>query len=152
MRQIFITFIFVTNCYQAKKHKTSKDISSISVQNKKTTTDLKLLESEVEIQGEKLGQGDSVTIGKTVHVHYKAYLEGKNETFDDSSKRNMPFSFTLGEGIVIKGFEEGVLGMKPGGHRKIRIPSALAYGELGISNVIPPNQPLVFEIALLKVE
>lgn len=97
-----------------------------------------------------LGTGDEVKVGDTVSVHYVGTLQGGGE-FDNSMKRGQPFSFTVGEGRVIKGWEEGLIGMKVGGQRILVIPPDLAYGENGIGP-IPPNSTLVFSIELLEIK
>jgi peptidylprolyl isomerase len=97
-----------------------------------------------------LGAGAEVVSGSTVVVHYVGTLPNGQE-FDNSSKRGEPFGFTVGEGKVIKGWEEGILGMKVGGKRILVIPADLAYGESGYGP-IPGGATLVFSIELLTVE
>ena len=84
-------------------------------------------------------------------VNYKGTFED-GEVFDSSYDRGVPFTFNLGAKEVIRGWDEGVSGMKVGGKRKLTIPSSLGYGEQGIPGAIPPNSTLVFEVELLKVE
>ena len=97
----------------------------------------------------KIGTGDAVKVGDTVSVHYVGTLQDGTE-FDSSKKRGTPFEFTVGEGRVIKGWEEGLVGMKIGGERILIIPPEKAYGEKGIGP-IPGNATLVFAIELLGV-
>jgi FKBP-type peptidyl-prolyl cis-trans isomerase FkpA len=97
-----------------------------------------------------VGNGEAAKAGQTVAVHYTGWLtDGKK--FDSSKDRGQPFSFPLGAGRVIKGWDEGVQGMKVGGKRKLTIPSQLGYGARGAGGVIPPNATLIFEVELLKV-
>lgn len=98
----------------------------------------------------KVGEGPEATSGKLVEVHYTGWLENGTK-FDSSLDRNEPFSFGLGEGNVIKGWDEGVAGMKVGGKRKLIIPADLGYGDQG-SGVIPPGATLIFEVELLGVQ
>ncbi|MDC3167957.1 FKBP-type peptidyl-prolyl cis-trans isomerase [Prochlorococcus sp. AH-716-D22] len=95
------------------------------------------------------GEGDEANSGKTVSVNYTGTLEDGTQ-FDTSIGRG-PFSFPLGAGRVIKGWDEGVAGMKVGGKRKLTIPPELGYGSRGAGNVIPANSTLIFEVELLKV-
>jgi FKBP-type peptidyl-prolyl cis-trans isomerase FkpA len=107
--------------------------------------------TELKIEELKVGTGDAATPGKVVKVHYTGWLtDGKK--FDSSLDRGEPFSFPLGEGRVIPGWEQGVNGMKVGGKRKLTIPPQLGYGEAGAGGVIPPNATLVFEVELLGVQ
>lgn len=99
----------------------------------------------------KEGDGTAAKKGDTVEVHYTGWLkDGKK--FDSSVDRGEPFVFPLGAGKVIKGWDEGVAGMKPGGKRKLIIPSELGYGKRGAGNVIPPDAELTFEVELLKIK
>ena len=97
-----------------------------------------------------VGTGDVAVAGKTVSVHYTGWLEN-GKKFDSSVDRGQPFSFPLGAGRVIKGWDEGVQGMKVGGKRKLTIPSDLGYGSRGAGGVIPPNATLTFDVELLGV-
>lgn len=101
---------------------------------------------------EDLAAGDGATArsGDEVTVHYTGWLQSGHK-FDSSVDRGEPFSFSLGRGNVIAGWDEGVAGMKVGGRRKLTIPSDLGYGPYGAGNVIPPNATLVFEVELLEV-
>jgi FKBP-type peptidyl-prolyl cis-trans isomerase len=98
----------------------------------------------------KLGKGAAAKTGDTVKVHYTGTLLSGSK-FDSSRDRNEPFEFKLGAGMVIKGWDEGVVGMKPGGQRKLTIPADMAYGKSGHPPVIPPDSPLVFDIELLEI-
>ena len=97
------------------------------------------------------GTGVSPTKGQTVVVHYTGTLEN-GKKFDSSRDRNQPFSFKIGVGQVIQGWDEGVMTMKVGGQRKLTIPSNLGYGARGAGGVIPPNATLIFDVELLDVK
>jgi FKBP-type peptidyl-prolyl cis-trans isomerase FkpA len=96
------------------------------------------------------GTGAEAAAGQTVSVHYTGWL-ADGQKFDSSKDRNDPFEFVLGGGMVIKGWDEGVQGMKVGGVRRLTIPPQLGYGVRGAGGVIPPNATLVFEVELLGV-
>lgn len=106
----------------------------------------------------KIGTGAEAVPGKTVAVHYTGWLfdpaapETKGKKFDSSRDRGDPFSFPLGGGRVIVGWDQGVAGMKVGGQRTLTIPPELGYGARGAGGVIPPNATLVFDVELLGVE
>ena len=98
------------------------------------------------------GTGDTAQRGQVVTVHYTGWLDNAAHTrFDSSKMHGRPFSFELGSGRVIRGWEEGVEGMKVGGIRKLTIPPDLGYGAQGAVGVIPPNSTLIFEVELLAV-
>jgi FKBP-type peptidyl-prolyl cis-trans isomerase len=98
-----------------------------------------------------VGTGRQVYANDTVKINYRGtFTDGKE--FDSSYKRNEPFVTPIGVGQVIKGWDEGVVGMKVGGKRKLTIPPALAYGSQGIGSVIPPNATLIFEVELLGIQ
>ena len=97
-----------------------------------------------------IGKGREAHAGETATVHYTGTLVDGTK-FDSSKDRNNPFSFRLGAGHVIKGWDEGVEGMKIGGTRKLVIPSKLGYGARGAGSTIPPNATLIFEVELLDL-
>jgi FKBP-type peptidyl-prolyl cis-trans isomerase FkpA len=105
----------------------------------------------LEIDDLSPGTGTEATEGRTVSVHYTGTLTN-GDKFDSSLDRGRPFEFVLGAGRVIKGWDQGVRGMKVGGKRKLTIPAELGYGARGFPPVIPANATLVFEIELLDVK
>lgn len=106
---------------------------------------------KLEIVDDVVGTGKEATSGATVRVHYTGTLMN-GQKFDSSRDRNEPFEFSLGKGQVIKGWDEGVVGMKVGGKRRLTIPWALAYGEAGHPPSIPPKAALKFDVELVEVK
>lgn len=107
--------------------------------------------SKLETTDEKVGDGKEAKTGDTVRVHYTGTLmNGKK--FDSSRDRNEPFEFTLGAGSVIKGWDQGVVGMKVGGKRKLAIPPDLGYGAAGKPPTIPPAAGLKFDVELVEIK
>ncbi len=142
------TSLSLTGCTKCSKEGTAPTSSATgSASTGAAVADVK----ELKIETIKEGFGAAASTGKKVTVHYTGTLtDGK--VFDSSETRKAPFTFTLGEGQVIPGWDKGVDGMKVGERRKLTIPSSLAYGEKGVGNIIPPNATLVFEVELLNVE
>ena len=107
---------------------------------------------------EKVGTGTEATWGREVLVHYEGWIydesrrEHRGREFDNSRERNEPHAFKLGGGEVIKGWDEGVNGMKVGGRRILTIPPAMAYGAEGLGELIPPDATLIFEVELVEVK
>jgi len=126
---------------------TQQDLSPME-----TTKVTQLIKTDI-----KLGEGAEAIAGQEVSVHYTGWLydeaaaESKGKKFDSSRDRGMPFEFPLGAGHVIKGWDEGVAGMKVGGQRTLLIPPNMGYGARGAGGVIPPNATLVFDVELLGV-
>ena len=107
--------------------------------------------SQLKIEILEKGSGKAAKNGDTVTVHYGGTLENGTK-FDSSLDRGLPFSFVLGAGQVIAGWEQGILGMQVDEKRKLTITSELAYGEAGAGKVIPPNATLIFEVELLEIK
>jgi FKBP-type peptidyl-prolyl cis-trans isomerase FkpA len=111
--------------------------------------------SGLQYEDKVVGDGAEAIAGNHVTVHYTGWLQNPDgsagQKFDSSKDRNDPFAFPLGAGHVIKGWDEGVQGMKVGGTRVLTIPASLGYGTRGAGGVIPPNATLIFEVELLGV-
>jgi len=110
----------------------------------------KMTDSGLKYEDLHEGDGAVAQAGQKVSVHYTGWLTDGTQ-FDSSVARNDPFQFALGKGMVIRGWDEGVAGMKVGGKRKLTIPPQLGYGAQGAGGVIPPNATLVFEVELLDI-
>ena len=114
--------------------------------------------TELVITDVKKGTGPAIAAGQTAVVHYTGWLyeasapEKKGKEFDSSRNAGHPFSFVLGTGNVIKGWDQGVLGMKVGGRRRLTIPPDLGYGDTGAGDVIPPGATLVFDVDLVAIQ
>jgi FKBP-type peptidyl-prolyl cis-trans isomerase len=106
--------------------------------------------SGLKYQDLRVGKGAPAKSGQRVTVHYRGTLTNGTK-FDASYDRNEPFTFNLGAGEVIKGWDQGVAGMRVGGKRKLTIPPSLGYGASGAGGVIPPNATLIFEVELLRI-
>jgi len=111
--------------------------------------------SGLEYEDKIVGNGEEAKAGDHVTVHYTGWLRNADgstgKKFDSSKDRNDPFQFPLGAGHVIKGWDQGVQGMKIGGSRTLIIPAALGYGARGAGGAIPPNATLIFDVELLGV-
>jgi peptidylprolyl isomerase len=107
--------------------------------------------ADLEITDLTAGDGEEAKAGQTVHVHYVGVAFSTGEEFDASWNRGDPLSFRLGAGQVIKGWDDGVAGMKVGGRRKLVIPAHLAYGDRGAGGTIKPGETLIFVVDLLSV-
>ncbi|MEJ2618755.1 MAG: FKBP-type peptidyl-prolyl cis-trans isomerase [Candidatus Thiodiazotropha sp.] len=110
----------------------------------------KITDSGLKIEELVEGDGQFAEAGQQVSVHYTGWLLD-GDKFDSSVDRNQPFQFALGKGMVIRGWDEGVAGMKVGGKRRLTIPPQLGYGAQGAGGVIPPNATLVFDVELLAI-
>jgi peptidylprolyl isomerase len=111
--------------------------------------------SGLQFEDTRIGEGASPTPGQTCVMHYTGWLwenGAKGKKFDSSHDRNKPFTFPIGQGRVIKGWDEGVASMKVGGARTLLIPAELGYGARGAGAAIPPNATLLFEVELLGVQ
>lgn len=145
---IFVTALvlsFAVNAHAkgSKKAEPSKKGTKMSEKYEDVT--------ELKIEDVKVGDGTEAVSGKKVSVHYTGWLTNGTK-FDSSVDRGQTFSFQLGAGQVIKGWDQGVAGMKVGGKRQLIIPPTMGYGERGAGGVIPPNATLVFDVELKDVQ
>jgi FKBP-type peptidyl-prolyl cis-trans isomerase len=134
-----------TSTTNTKTTTTSSSATSVTTSSQEIT-----MPSGLKYEELKVGDGAVAETGTTVSVHYTGWLTNGTK-FDSSLDRGQPFSFRLGTGQVIRGWDEGVKGMRVGGKRKLTIPPDLGYGEAGAGGVIPPNATLLFEVELLGV-
>ena len=129
---------------------TEETLVALSLEDVAEKEEVKTTESGLRYVDVQVGEGKSPEQGDTVVVHYTGSLaDGKK--FDSSRDRDRPFSFKLGSGQVIKGWEEGIATMKVGGRRQLIIPPELGYGQRGAGGVIPPNATLIFDVELLEI-
>lgn len=138
---------FSTDDSSTSTASTSADIASVF---DKTETPMTTPQNDLKIEDERVGDGAEAKAGDSISVNYLGTLLDGTK-FDSSYDRGTPFTFTLGAGGVIKGWDQGLVGMKVGGKRKLTIPAELAYGAQSPSPKIPANSTLVFEIELLSV-
>jgi len=141
-----ISAFVIYNQFSAGQEATSSDAVSIPEDVDTITTS-----SGLQYQDLVVGEGQAAKAGDVVVVHYTGWLTD-NTKFDSSLDRGAPFTFPLGAGRVIKGWDEGVAGMQPGGVRRLVIPAELGYGERGSGEVIKPGDTLIFEVELLEIQ
>ncbi len=148
-----ITYFAVISRSGSTPIKTDAGGKSASINDKSANSayTVKIMENGLKIEDIKIGNGTEAKAGNTITVNYLGTLLN-GAKFDSSYDRRQPFSFILGGGQVILGWDQGLVGMKVGGKRKLTIPPALAYGERGVPGAIPVNSILVFEVELLGVK
>jgi peptidylprolyl isomerase len=145
MKYIALTLLVTTLLLTGCERKQPEKPPSYTTSNDTTVSSTGLRYVDLVV-----GQGDVPVAGKTVTVHYTGTLVN-GEVFDSSRDRNEPFTFTIGVGQVIRGWDEGVASMKVGGRRTLIIPPQLAYGERAVNQQIGPNSTLIFDVELLAV-
>jgi len=150
MTRYCVAFALVLGLVAFATSQTATQKSNNSAPTKVTGPGVKT-DSGLQYWDIRVGNGDTAKEGSHVRVHYTGWLTN-GKKFDSSVDAGKPFDFTLGNGEVIKGWEEGVAGMRVGGKRQLRIPPDLAYGERGYPPVIPPNATLIFDVQLLGVQ
>jgi FKBP-type peptidyl-prolyl cis-trans isomerase FkpA len=146
----FALFVTAALIAQTSTHKPARVVRPNTNVPTNVTGDGIKTDSGLQYWDIKVGTGQVANDGDHVKVHYTGWFtDGKK--FDSSVDANQPYSFTVGKGEVIKGWDEGVTGMKVGGKRQLRIPPELAYGDPGYKKIIPPNATLIFDVQLLAV-
>jgi len=135
---------------QTATHKPAQAVRPNTNAPTKVTGDGVKTDSGLQYWDIKVGTGAVATDGSHVKVHYTGWLT-TGKKFDSSVDVHQPYEFTIGKGDVIKGWDEGVTGIKVGGKRQLRIPPELAYGQDGFKSIIPPNATLIFDVQLLAV-
>lgn len=139
------------NVAVAPQSETKKEIAAEKKTDNNQTKNEKSMEG-LKIETTKEGTGQQqVKNGDTISVHYTGKLEDGTK-FDSSLDRGTPFTFTIGQGMVIQGWEQGLLGMKVGEKRTLTIPSELGYGSRGAGGIIPPNATLIFDVELVSIK
>ena len=159
MHKIFLALtllsssILLLGCTAENQNVSQQDTAqeTTNSQTQETTMgETTITDSGLQMVDTVVGEGMIATAGNKVSVHYTGTLEDGTK-FDSSVDRGVPFEFNLGAGQVIKGWDEGVAGMKVGGKRTLTIPADLGYGAAGAGGVIPPNATLIFDVELLEV-
>ncbi len=152
---IFALFVLVLNSVKfdgIESTSTTTTPSPLALNINSTSTPQPEMNNKLEIVDEKVGTGEAAIAGKSVTVNYTGTLTDGTKFDSSLNPGRTPFTFNLGAGEVIKGWDEGVAGMKVGGKRKLTIPPSLGYGAAGAPPVIPGNATLIFDVELLKVE
>lgn len=144
---LVIIFVLIMNYNNSN---TSNQVQD-SLNNQSQTNNDSFVE-ELIIEDLQEGDGDVVQVGDTATFHYVGTLKSDDSQFDSSRDRDQPFTTQIGVGQVIKGWDQGIPGMRVGGVRRLTIPYELAYGEQGTGDAIPPRSDLVFEVELLDIE
>ena len=145
-------FLLALGCQRRVPEPESRPSEPVSSANTPATTPAPSAQpSKLVKEDTVVGKGPEAKKGDKVSVHYTGTLTNGTK-FDSSRDRDEPFEFTLGAGMVIKGWDEGVAGMKKGGKRKLTIPSEMGYGKSGSPPKIPPDATLVFDIELLEIK